>query len=237
MARIQRVSSKQSIKTMAVNRVKQLLILMLTVIVGVLLSVSVNAQKNTVKHTEKKKTKVYKIKNRAKANHYANACEILNQKRTSLTNQPVRSSRKETVSRKASGAVAQERAVEAGFAGRSIIREMVALYLSETEDSTPIELAPLLFSRRADKLSVSDVNPFLIAVEFALQGKTIVLENQIINHNGLIAKTSTFLIDEITGLMREMGVPNDRIAVHAGEPVAAAVAVTPDNFAVPIKVL
>jgi outer membrane protein OmpA-like peptidoglycan-associated protein len=102
-----------------------------------------------------------------------------------------------------------------------IIREMVAMHLKEQKNNEPIELAPLYFNLKGDELSVVDVNPFLIAVEFALQGRTIVIEDHINYVDSYSTQLSAKRIQKIRQLMHEMGVPEERISFAGyGEEVA-----------------
>jgi hypothetical protein len=214
MTRIDRLSYRQVIKANVTTRVKQLLILVLTVIFGVLVSVSVNAQKSFGKTAEKKKTRFYKISARAMANHYANACEVLHRKRTNPSRNTSFRPGKSAVARKgkaASGLVDEKSFRSAIPAQNSIIREMVGQCLKERKDASPIELAPLVFSINNNKVLVSDVNPFLIAVEFGLQGKTILIQDQIMKD--LDADSKSAVLREISVLMQKMGVPGDQISI------------------------
>jgi hypothetical protein len=95
---------------------------------------------------------------------------------------------------------------------RGIIREMVANTLKERNDPQPIELAPLYFNVQEDGVSVADINPFLIAVEFALQGRTIIIVGSG-SHPNFGDPYSVGHIQKVMQLMHKMGVPEERIAV------------------------
>nr|HPM31502.1 hypothetical protein [Chryseolinea sp.] len=56
------------------------------------------------------------------------------------------------------------------------IRKNVQEHLKNKKDNEPIELAPLYFTFAEDEFSVVDMDPFLIAVEYALQGRIILIE-------------------------------------------------------------
>jgi outer membrane protein OmpA-like peptidoglycan-associated protein len=104
-----------------------------------------------------------------------------------------------------------------------IIREIVANHLKDKKDNDPIELAPLFFNYDEDEFSVVDMNPFLIAVEYALQGRTILIEGHT-DSNGADhynVKLSIKRVQKIRELMHDMGVPDERISVIGyGEEVA-----------------
>ncbi|HYC86698.1 MAG TPA: hypothetical protein VEB86_15805, partial [Chryseosolibacter sp.] len=212
------ITYRHAPKSRTISPVRQLLILLLTVIFGVLISVSVNAQKATVKNSEKKKARVYKLKNRARANHYAEACEILSRKRTTTENLPApgRPGSK-TVAKGSSSRTATPEATY--LTGQQhIIREMVMLELKERKNSGPIELAPVYFTQQNDQVSVGDVNPFLIAVEFALQGRTIEIQSGLESDSAMkIAAITT-----ITTMMKKMCVPEYRNAVTESATYASA---------------
>ena len=87
--------------------------------------------------------------------------------------------------------------------------------LANKKDNEPIELEPLYFTFDQDEFSVVDMDPFLIAVEFALQGKHILIEGHT-DHEGkddYNVKLSIKRVEKIRQLMQEMGVPDDRISV------------------------
>jgi len=95
------------------------------------------------------------------------------------------------------------------------IRRLVANTLANKKDNEPIELEPLYFTFDQDEFSVVDMDPFLIAVEFALQGKHILIEGHT-DHEGkddYNVQLSIKRVEKIRQLMQEMGVPDDRISV------------------------
>jgi hypothetical protein len=158
--------------------IRQLLILVLTVIMGVLLSVSCNAQK-----TSAKKSMPYKKKNRAHVNHYA-ATPALD-RTLLLTN----------------------------ILQQQIIKEMVAQNISENQNNNPVELAPLVFNLKADKLTAIDVNPILIAIEFGIQGKTILIQSYGSTGLPVHQQLSFADVQSVKTLMAEMGVPSERLSI------------------------
>jgi hypothetical protein len=153
MARIDRLSYKEAAKARVSSRLKQLVVLFLTVVIGMLISVSVNAQ--------------------------------------SQTELP------ETISKQ-----------------HSLIREMVSVHLKEENGNSPIELAPVYFTLTGGKCSIKDMTPLLIAVEFALQGKTIVINTAPAKDidTGYDQYISFVQVQKLTELMKEMGVPEERIS-------------------------
>ncbi|MDH5365560.1 MAG: hypothetical protein OEW67_01130, partial [Cyclobacteriaceae bacterium] len=56
------------------------------------------------------------------------------------------------------------------------IRKEVEKHLANFENESPIKLVPLYFVVNQDEFAFVDMDPFLIAVEYALQGKHILIE-------------------------------------------------------------
>jgi outer membrane protein OmpA-like peptidoglycan-associated protein len=95
------------------------------------------------------------------------------------------------------------------------IRRLVSNTLANKKDSEPIELEPLYFSFDQDEFSVVDMDPFLVAVEFALQGKHILIEGHT-DHQGnddYNVQLSIKRVEKLRQLMRDMGVSDDQISV------------------------
>lgn len=166
MGRVHRLGQRHLSDHRVSPFLKQVITLLLTVIFGILLSLGVNAQSASQKK-EKKKEKVYRVKNRARANHYANSCDILERKRSQIKNFIV-PARVVGYQKKESGGAAIALAETP-----SIIRLLVRQALSEREGGEPLTLAPLYYSFENDHLTMSDPYPFLFALEFALQGKNV----------------------------------------------------------------
>lgn len=184
MARTQRLHLKDIKGTRSsFPAIRQLLVLVLTIIFGVLVSVSCNAQK-----TSEKKKLPYKVKNRAKANHYA-----------VQTGQPP----------------VDKTVLLSSILQQQIIKEMVAQNLSETTSGNTIELAPLLFGIKDGRLTAIDVNPLLIAIEFGLQGRTILIESFGTSTLPIDQQLSYSDVREVATLMTEMGVPEERLSIVA----------------------
>lgn len=103
------------------------------------------------------------------------------------------------------------------------IRKKVSDHLKSKNDNEPIELAPLYFNFDQDEFSVVDMDPFLVAVEYALQGRTILIEGHT-DSNGKDSynvNLSIKRVQKIRSLMHEMGVPDERISVIGyGEEIA-----------------
>lgn len=95
------------------------------------------------------------------------------------------------------------------------IRRLVSNTLTKKTDSEPIELEPLYFTFDQDEFAVVDMDPFLIAVEFALQGKHILIEGHT-DHQGADdynVQLSIKRVQKIRQLMIDMGVSDDHISV------------------------
>ena len=95
------------------------------------------------------------------------------------------------------------------------IRRLVSNTLTKKTDSEPIELEPLFFTFDQDEFSVVDMDPFLVAVEFALQGKHILIEGHT-DHRGnddYNVQLSIKRVQKIRQLMLDMGVSDDQISI------------------------
>jgi outer membrane protein OmpA-like peptidoglycan-associated protein len=95
------------------------------------------------------------------------------------------------------------------------IRRLVSNTLAKKTDNEPIELEPLYFTFDQDEFAVVDMDPFLIAVEFALQGKHILIEGHT-DHEGADnynVQLSIKRVQKIRQLMIDMGVSDDQISV------------------------
>jgi outer membrane protein OmpA-like peptidoglycan-associated protein len=95
------------------------------------------------------------------------------------------------------------------------IRRLVSNTLAKKTDSEPIELEPLFFTFDQDEFAVVDMDPFLIAVEFALQGKHILIEGHTDHQGGdsYNVQLSIKRVQKIRQLMVDMGVSDDQISV------------------------
>jgi outer membrane protein OmpA-like peptidoglycan-associated protein len=95
------------------------------------------------------------------------------------------------------------------------IRRLVSNTIGKKTDNEPIELEPLYFTFDEDEFAVVDMDPFLIAVEFALQGKHILIEGHT-DHQGnddYNVQLSIKRVQKIRQLMLDMGVHDDQISV------------------------
>lgn len=79
----------------------------------------------------------------------------------------------------------------------------------------PQDLEPLYFVHDDDEFSVVDMEPFLVAVEYALQGRMILIEGHTdaTGADDYNVKLSIQRVERIRQLMHDMGVPDDRISV------------------------
>lgn len=95
------------------------------------------------------------------------------------------------------------------------IRKKVEKQLETIEDDKPIKLEPLYFTFDQDEFAFVDMEPFLVAVEYALQGRMLLIEG---HTDGTGADTynvqlSIKRVERIRSLMIDMGVPDDRISI------------------------
>lgn len=95
------------------------------------------------------------------------------------------------------------------------VRKLVSDKLSGKKDIFPITLDPLYFNFDQDEFSIVDMEPFLIAAEYALQGRTVLIEGHTDSHgqDTYNVKLSIKRVQKIRQLMLDMGVPDDRISV------------------------
>jgi outer membrane protein OmpA-like peptidoglycan-associated protein len=95
------------------------------------------------------------------------------------------------------------------------VRKMVAEKVKNKPNSEPVKLAPLYFTFAEDEFAIVDMEPFLIAVEYALQGHTILIEGHTDNlgADNYNVQLSIKRVQRIRQLMLDMGVPDDRISV------------------------
>ena len=95
------------------------------------------------------------------------------------------------------------------------IRKLISDKISSKKDIFPLTLAPLYFTFDQDEFSIVDMEPFLIAAEYALQGRTVLIEGHTDNHgqDAYNVKLSIKRVQKIRQLMLDMGVPDDRISV------------------------
>ena len=102
------------------------------------------------------------------------------------------------------------------------LRKKVAEDLKK-DTNEPKQLDPLYFTFDEDEFSIVDMEPFLVAVEYALQGKMILIEGHTDSRGADNYNVSLSIkrVEKIRKLMHDMGVPDDRISVVGyGEEVA-----------------
>jgi len=231
------------------SRIKQVLVLVLTILIGAAVSLSCSAQQ-----FKRENARHFKARYKNQISTYANACSILDKKRTQKPRSPLFfSNRKSTHKSQAespvsSSAVAtkvmpkpkpvvaekkqpspeeikeeklEDKVLKENHlptptsAKHEQIRKKVSEHLKNKKDNEPIELAPLYFTFAQDEFSVVDMEPFLVAVEYALQGKIILIEGHTDNmgKDDYNVQLSIKRVQKIRELMQSMGVPDDHISV------------------------
>jgi outer membrane protein OmpA-like peptidoglycan-associated protein len=109
------------------------------------------------------------------------------------------------------------------------IRKQVEQHLQNKKDGEPIALSPLYFDFDKADVSIEEMEPFLLAVEYALQGRMVLIEGHT-DPKGSSAynlQLSMKRVQKIRSIMHQMGVPDDRISVLGyGEEVASTSAKT-----------
>lgn len=95
------------------------------------------------------------------------------------------------------------------------VRQRVADKLAGKENVYPLHLAPLYFQFNQDEFSVVDMEPFLMAAEYALQGRTLLIEGHTDTrgYDDFNVKLSMKRVQKIRQLMLDMGVPDERISI------------------------
>ena len=95
------------------------------------------------------------------------------------------------------------------------IRQVVEQQLKTIETDKPIKLEPLFFNFDEDEFSVVDMDPFLVAVEYALQGRIILIEGHTDNRgkDDYNVNLSMKRVEKIRQLMLDMGVADEKISV------------------------
>ena len=95
------------------------------------------------------------------------------------------------------------------------IRKDVEKHLANFEEETPIKLDPLYFVTDQDEFAFVDMDPFLIAAEYALQGKHILIEGHTDakGQSSYNVQLSIKRVERIRQLMVDMGVSDDHISV------------------------
>jgi outer membrane protein OmpA-like peptidoglycan-associated protein len=95
------------------------------------------------------------------------------------------------------------------------VRKRVADKLASKTNVYPLKLDPLYFQFNQDEFSVVDMEPFLMAAEYALQGRTVLIEGHTDSRgqDDFNVKLSVKRVQKIRQLMLDMGVPDERISL------------------------
>lgn len=95
------------------------------------------------------------------------------------------------------------------------IRKDVQKHLDNFDNEKPLKLEPLYFVVNQDEFAFVDMEPFLVAVEYALHGKIILIEGHTdaTGHDDHNVQLSIKRVERIRQLMIEMGVSDDHISV------------------------
>jgi hypothetical protein len=226
---VDRLSYKEMAQARLAARLRQLIVLVLTIIAGFLLAVSVNAQSA--------KDSRYKSTYKTMVSNGAGKCRMQNPERTHKPKNKGRiddnrkpnasaegavikksvNSRNNGLSEADKNAILQARIALTSLIDLDIIHEMVSNHLKSDSLNESIELAPLYFKKSNGHLTAEDVNPLLIAVEFGLQGKIIAIGNPDSD-----TELSSGNLLEVKLLMESLGVPADRILITQNTSTLAA---------------
>jgi outer membrane protein OmpA-like peptidoglycan-associated protein len=95
------------------------------------------------------------------------------------------------------------------------VRKRVSDKLASKTNVYPLTLDPLYFQFNQDEFSVVDMEPFLMAAEYALQGRTVLIEGHTDSRgqDNFNVQLSIKRVQKIRQLMLDMGVPDERISV------------------------
>lgn len=95
------------------------------------------------------------------------------------------------------------------------IRKEVESHLENFENEKPLKLEPLYFVTGQDEFAFVDMDPFLVAVEYALQGKHVLIEGHTDHVGNFEANVALSIkrVERIRDLMVQMGVHDDKISV------------------------
>ncbi|MCA6074850.1 hypothetical protein [Fulvivirga sedimenti] len=95
---------------------------------------------------------------------------------------------------------------------RSEVTEMIA----NKKDGAPLKLDPLLFKDNNGQLEITNMRPFLMAVEFGRQGRIIIIDG----HLGS-AEASAERMERVKSLMVNMGVDETLLSITGNQPLAS----------------
>ncbi|MGB3183235.1 MAG: OmpA family protein [Cyclobacteriaceae bacterium] len=95
------------------------------------------------------------------------------------------------------------------------MRDIVRKKLEEHEEGEPLTIEPLYFITAQDEFAFVDMEPFLMAVEFAMQGRIVLVEGHTDDRGDdeYNLQLSMKRVARIQQLMSEIGVPDGRISV------------------------
>ena len=110
---------------------------------------------------------------------------------------------------------------------RETIRQEVAQMIANKKDGAPIKLDPLLFKDNNGQLEISDMKPFLTAVEFGLQGRIILIDGYLGS-----AENSMTRMERVKQLMVNMGVSSELVSITGSHPLASSNVTPRINFTV-----
>jgi outer membrane protein OmpA-like peptidoglycan-associated protein len=108
---------------------------------------------------------------------------------------------------------------------QALVRKKVADKIASKTNVYPLSVDPLYFNFAEDEFSVVDMEPFLLAAEYAIQGRTVLIEGHTDNKgkDDYNVNLSIKRVQKIRQLMLDMGVPDDRISVVGyGEEIGAS---------------
>jgi outer membrane protein OmpA-like peptidoglycan-associated protein len=239
------------------TRIRQILILVLAIVIGVMISSAVGAQHRF----HKEKARHYKSRYQSQIRKADKVCDILNKKRNYVPRAPLFASNRkpkykpmaemdppgtvrapEPTPAPVVATLVQQHTPESGAtsandlealhqkedevldlnhlpkpssAKHEQIRKAVADKIKTLKGGQPVELNPLYFNFDNDEFSIVDMEPFLVAVEYALQGRSVLIEGHTDSkgQSAYNVKLSMKRVEKIRSLMHDMGVPDDRISV------------------------
>ena len=120
-------------------------------------------------------------------------------------------------------AIAKNNLPAVSFEKHEQICKTVAENLKNKKANEPIELAPLYFTFNGNDISGVDMDGLLMAVEYALQGRIILIEGHTDNLGEMDynVKLSIKRVQKIRSLMHDMGVSDEQISIMGyGEEIA-----------------
>ncbi len=107
------------------------------------------------------------------------------------------------------------------------IRSEVTELIANKKDGAPLKLDPLLFKDNNGQLEITNMRPFLMAVEFGRQGRIIIIDG----HLGS-PQSSNDRMERVKQLMVNMGVEESLLSITGNRPLASNDAVPRIDFTV-----